>query len=133
METTKKSKLEYQRDEHRVHLIWCPKRRKSILVGKLKDRCQELLEAKCHEKGWDILTLAIQPDHIHLFVRVWPSDSAAEVVKELKGYASFFLRKEFQPILSKLPSLWTRSYFASTAGAVSAQTSQDYIDAQEGV
>ncbi|TMD67693.1 MAG: IS200/IS605 family transposase [Chloroflexi bacterium] len=138
METTKKSKLEYQRDEHRVHLIvyhliWCPKRRKPILVGKLKDRCQELLEATCKEKGWDILTLAIQPDHIHLFVRAWPSDSAAEVVKEMKGSTSFILRKEFQPILSKLPSLWTRSYFASTAGAVSAQIIQEYLDAQKGV
>jgi len=115
------------------HLIWCPKRRKSILVGKLKNRCQELLEAKCHEKGWDILTLAIQPDHIHLFGRVWPSDSAAEVVKELKGYASFFLRKELKPIHSKLPSLWTHSYFASTAGAVSAHIIQDSIHAQKGV
>jgi len=138
VETTKKSKLEYQRDEHRVHLIvyhliWCPKRRKPILVGKLKDRCQELLEATCKEKGWDILTLAIQPDHIHLFVRAWPSDSAAEVVKEMKGSTSFILRKEFQPILSKLPSLWTRSYFASTAGAVSAQIIQEYLDAQKGV
>ena len=138
METTEKGRFKYQRDEHRVylivyHLIWCPKRRKPILVGNLRDRCQELLEAKCKEKGWDILTLAIQPDHIHIFVRVWPSDSAAEVVKELKGSTSFFLRKEFEPLLSKLPSLWTRSFFASTAGAVSAQTIQDYIDAQKGV
>ncbi len=138
MQTTKKGKLEYKRDEHRVHLIvyhliWCPKRRKPILVGKLKDRCQELVEAKCKEKGWDILTVTIQPDHIHLIVRVWPSDSASEVIKELKGYTSFFLRKEFQSILSKLPSLWTRSYFASTAGAVSAQIIQEYIDAQKGI
>jgi len=87
METTQKGKLEYQRDEYRVHLV----------------------------------------------VRVWPSDSASEVVKELKGYASFFLRKEFQPLLSKLPSLWTRSSFSSTAGAVSVQTIQDYIDAQKGI
>ena len=138
METTKKSKLEYQRDEHRVHLIvyhliWCPKRRKPILVGSLKDRCQELIEAKCKEKGWMFLTLALQPDHIHIFVRVWPSDSASEVVKELKGYTSFFLRKEFASVLSKLPSLWTRSYFVSTASAVSAQTIQEYIDAQKGI
>ena len=138
METTEKGRFKYQRDEHRVHLIvyhliWCPKRRKPILVGNLRDRCQELLEAKCKEKGWDILTLAIQPDHIHLFVRVWPSDSAAEVVKELKGSTSFFLRKEFEPLLSKLPSLWTRSFFASTAGAVSAQTIQEYLDAQKGI
>jgi putative transposase len=138
METTIKGKLEYQRDEHRVHLIvyhliWCPKRRKPILVGKLKDRCQELIEEKCKEKGWTILTLALQPDHLHLFVRAWPSDSAAEVIKELKGYTSFFLRKEFDPILKKLPSLWTRSYFSSTAGAVSVQTIQEYIDAQKGI
>jgi putative transposase len=138
METTEKGRFKYQRDEHRVHLIvyhliWCPKRRKPILVGNLRDRCQEILEAKCKEKGWDILTLAIQPDHIHIFVRVWPSDSASEVVKELKGSTSFVLRKEFEPLLSKLPSLWTRSFFASTAGAVSAQTIREYLDAQKGV
>jgi putative transposase len=138
METTNNGTLAYQRDEHRVHLIvyhliWCPKRRKAILTGTLKERCQELIHLKCKEKGWTILTLAIQPDHIHLFVRAWPSDSASEVVKELKGYTSFFLRKEFEPILKKLPSLWTRSYFSSTAGAVSAQTIQEYIDAQRGI
>ncbi len=138
MDTTKKSHIEYTRDEHRVHLvvyhlIWCPKRRKPILTGKIKDRCQELLEATCQQKGWTILTLAIQPDHIHIVVRVWPHDSAADVVKELKGYTSFSLKREFQAILSKLPALWTRSYFASTAGAVSAQTIQMYIDAQKGL
>ena len=83
-----KSKLAYQRDEHRVHLIvyhliWCPKRRKPILVGGLKEVVvRNSLKESAKEKGWNILTLAIQPDHIHLFVRVWPSDSASEVVKE---------------------------------------------------
>lgn len=66
--------LEYQRDEHRVHLvvyhlIWCPRRRKSVLVGVVATRIRELLEDKCAERGWQILELAIQPDHIHLFVR----------------------------------------------------------------
>ncbi len=138
MNTTPTPTLDYQRDEHRVHLvlyhlIWCPKRRKPILTGTIKDRCQQLLEAKCQEKGWQIVELAIQPDHIHLFVRVWPSDSASEVIKELKGSTSFFLRKEFQPILSKLPSLWTRSYFAATVGSVSAEGIQAYLAAQKGV
>ncbi len=138
MKTTDHRRLEYQRDEHRVHLIlyhliWCPKRRKPILTGKLKERCQQLLTQKCQDKGWQIIELAIQPDYLHLFVRVWPSDSAAEVVKELKGITSFHLRKEFAPILSKLPSLWTRSYFSSTCGTVSAETLQRYIQAQKGV
>jgi putative transposase len=125
--------MDYQRDEHRVHLIWCPKRRKAILTGSLKARLAQLIEQKCAEKGWDVLELAIQPDHSHLFVRVWPSDSAAEVVKELKGFSSFHLRKELVPILSKLPSLWTRSYSVSTAGNVSAEIIQQYIEAQKGV
>ena len=138
METTHKRKLEYQRDEHKVHLIvshliGCPKRRKPLLVGKLRDRCQELIQVKGKEKGWVILTLAVQPDHVHLFVRVWPSDSASEGIKALKAYTSFFLRKDFEPVLKILPSLWTRSYFSSTAGAVSAQTIQAYIDAQQGI
>lgn len=132
-----KQSLEYQRDEHKVHLIvyhliWCPRRRKAVLTGTIAERCKQVIEEKCSEKGWIILTLAIQPDHIHLFVRVWPSDSASEVLKEVKGVTSFHLRKEF-PILLKLPSMWTRSFFASTAGNVSQETIQRYIEAQKGI
>ena len=128
--------MEYQRDEHRVHLlvyhlIWCPKGRKSVLVGPVAARRRELIEGKCAERGWTILPLAIQPDHIRLVVRVWPSDSAAEVVKECKGITAFYLRKEYSQ-LRKLPSMWTRSYFASTAGTVSQGTIQHCIDAQTG-
>jgi len=127
---------EYHRDEQRVHLIvyhliWCPRRRKPVLVGPGAARCRELREGKCAERGWTILALAIQPDHLHLFVRVWPSDSAAAVVKECKGITSFHLRKEF-PHLLKLPSMWTRSSCASTADTVSQQTIQRYIAAQTG-
>jgi putative transposase len=128
--------MEFQRDEHRIylivyHLIWCPKRRKAVLGGPVAARCQALIESKCAEKGWHILALAIQPDHIHLVVRAWPSDSAADVVKECKGITSFHLRKEF-PHLLRLPSMWTRSYFAATAGNVSQEMIQRYIEAQTG-
>ena len=129
--------MEYQRDEHRVHLIvyhliWCPKRRKPVLTGDVAKDCRHWLTEKCREKGWTILELAIQPDHVHLFVRVWPGDSVADVIKECKGVTSFYLRKEHKQLL-RLPSMWTRSYFASTAGNVSAQTIQRYIEAQKGI
>ena len=125
---------EYQRDEQRVHLIvyhliWCPRRRKPVLVGSVAVRCQELIEAKCAEKGWNILALAIQPDYLHLFVQVWPSDSAAAVVKACKGITSFHLRRAFSHLLT-LPSMWTRSSFASTAGNVSQETIRKSIAAQ---
>jgi REP-associated tyrosine transposase len=129
--------MEYQRDEHRVHLIiyhliWTPKRRKPVLVNAIAADCRALIEAKCAEKGWEIIELAIQPDRVHLFVRVWPSDSAAVVVKECKGVTSHDLRKRHAS-LRRLPSLWTRSYFASTAGNVSSETIKRYIEAQRGI
>jgi putative transposase len=129
--------MAYQRDEHRVHLIvyhliWCPKRRKPVLTGKIAHDCQALLEQKCAEHGWTMVQLAIQPDHVPLFVRVWPTTSAADVVKECKGLTSYELRKRY-PVLLKMPSLWTRSSFASTAGNVSQATIQRSIAAQKGL
>ncbi len=129
--------MEYQRDEHRVHLIvyhlvWTPKRRKAVLTGAIAADCRRLIEAKCNEKGWQIIELSIQPDHIHLVLRVWPSDSAADIVKAVKGITSRELRKNY-PSLLKLPSLWTRSYFAATAGNVSSETVTRYIEAQKGL
>lgn len=129
--------MEYQRDEHRVHLIlyhlvWTPKRRKAVLKDGIAVECRRLIEQKCIERGWEIVELAIQPDHIHLFVRVWPSVSAADVVKEVKGLTSHELRERY-PVLRKLPSLWTRSYFAATVGNVSNETVRAYIEAQKGL
>ncbi len=129
--------MEYKRDEHRVHLIvyhlvWTPKRRKAVLVDKVAEDCWALIQAKCDEKGWDVIELAIQPDHVHLFVRVWPADSVADVVKEVKGATSRELRL-LHPQLKRLPSMWTRSYFAATAGNVSGEIIKRYIEAQKGL
>ena len=65
----------YQREEHRVHLItyhliWCPRRRKPVLVGPVVERCRELIEGKCVDKGWAVLALAIQPDHILSLIHI---------------------------------------------------------------
>jgi len=126
--------MEYQRDEHRVHLIvyhlvWIPKRRKPVLTGDVASDCERLILDACDRSGWTVLRLSVQPDHIHLFVRCWPTTAASEIVKTCKGVTAHELRKKYRHLL-KLPSLWTRSYFASTAGNVSAETIQRYIEAQ---
>ena len=127
----------YQRDEHRVHLlllhlVWTPKRRKAVLIGEVATDCYEIIMRKCEEKGWIVRELAIQPDHIHLLVQIWPDTSASEVVKECKGITSFELRRKHKQLM-KLPSMWTRSYFAATVGNVSAETIKKYIEAQTGL
>jgi REP-associated tyrosine transposase len=128
--------MEYRRDDHRVHLIvyhlvFCPKRRKAVLGGCIAAECERLIRRKCEEKGWEVVDLTIKPDHVHLFVQASPTTSAAEVVKQVKGLTSHELREKF-PVLLRLPSLWTRSYFAATAGNVSAETIRRYIEAQKG-
>ena len=128
--------MEYQRDEHRVHLIvyhfvWTPKRRKKVLVGNIARDCAGLIREKCDELGWHVLELAIQPDHVQLFGQTFPTTSASDVVQPCKGVTSHILCERY-PELKKLPSLWTRSYFAASAGNVSAQTIEAYIAAQKG-
>ena len=129
--------MRYQRDEHRFHLIvyhliWCPKRRKKVLVGAVAQRLHALIIHAAERHGWELLQVAIQPDHVHLFLRAYPTNSAADIVKQFKGYTSHELRAEF-PSLHTMPSLWTRSYFASTAGKVASSTIRAYIEAQKGV
>ncbi|MBA3943918.1 MAG: IS200/IS605 family transposase [Herpetosiphonaceae bacterium] len=129
--------MDYQRDEHRIHLvvyhlIWCPKRRKRVLIGAVAIELARLIHAQCEQHGWTVVELAIQPDHVHHFVRVFPSNAASEVVKDLKGSTSHELRAMF-PGLKTMPSMWTRSYFASTAGNVSEATVRAYIEAQKGI
>jgi putative transposase len=79
------------------------------------------------EKNWDILALEVAPDHVHLFISVKPTDTPHLVVKAFKGRSSNYLRKEF-PDLKKLPSLWTSSYFISTAGNISSEAIKTYIE-----
>lgn len=129
--------MDYVRDEHRVHLIlyhivFCPKRRKPVLTDAVAADCEALIRRKCSEQGWDVVALGVMPDHVHLFVRVWPATSAADVVKEIKRLTSHELRAKY-PSLLKLPSMWTRSYFAATVGNVSQETIKRYIDAQRGM
>jgi len=102
-----------------------------VLVGDIAKDCRSLIENKCKEQGWRIVELTVQPDHIHLLVIAWPTTSAAEIVKECKGITAHELRRKY-PSLHKLPSLWTRSYFASTVGTVSKPVIERYIAAQRG-
>lgn len=69
-------------------------------------------------------------DHVHIFVSVLPIMSIPNIMKQIKGATSLALREEF-PQLKAMPSLWTRSYFVSTAGNVSSDTIKWYVDTQK--
>ena len=126
--------MEYKRSRNQVylinyHLIWCPKRRKPILIDRVRSRLEEIIKEIARKKGVEIIALEIKPDHLHLFVSAYPVLAIHKLVKAFKGKSSHFLRKEF-PHLLKIPSLWTHSYFVSTAGNISNETVRKYIEAQ---
>ena len=126
--------MEYRHSRNQVylinyHLVWCPKRRKPVLMEGVKMRLEQILREVAKEKGVEILALEVQPDHLHLFISAYPQLPVHKLVKALKGRSSHHLRREF-PHLLKLPSLWTNSYFVSTAGNVSNKTIQKYIETQ---
>lgn len=125
---------DYQHKETSVflcnyHLIWCPKRRRKILVGALKERLEQIIRECLAELECEVLALEIMPEHLHLFVSAPPQLSPADIVARLKGRSSRLLHGEY-PFLLKMPSLWTRSYLASTAGSVSSDTIKMYIQNQ---
>jgi putative transposase len=110
--------------------VWCPKYRRQVLVGDIADRCEKLIRIKADEHGWKIVALEVMPDHVHLFVKTRPKDSPSFVANQFKGFTSRTLRGEFPSLRSRLPTLWSRSYFVASVGAVSADTVQRYIDTQ---
>lgn len=113
------------------HLVFCPRyRRKIFLIDGVEARFKELVRQICFQNGYDIIAFECDKDHCHLFVNVPPTVSPHMVAKAVKGATSHQLRKEF-PQLAKMPSLWTRSYFASTAGNVSSETVEWYIKTQK--
>jgi putative transposase len=126
--------MAYQHERHNVHLvvyhiIWCPKRRRKELVGPVRDRLKQLIAEVADEHEWTNISLAIRPNHVHLFIRADLYTLPSDIPRLIKGHSSHDWREAF-PHLLKLPSLWTRSFFCSTAGNVSQETTQQYIERQ---
>lgn len=65
-----------------------------------------------------------------MFLNCLPTQSPSNIMQQIKGYTSKILREEFKQ-LSKMPSLWTRSYFVSTAGNVCSETIKQYVKNQK--
>ncbi len=111
------------------HFVWIPRRRRPVLKDMIAERLKELLYEKAKALNIEIIALEIQSDHVHMFVNVLPTIAPFQIMFRLKGYTARILRKEF-PQLMRLPSMWTTSYFVSTAGNVSSETIKKYIEAQ---
>jgi putative transposase len=115
-----------------LHLVWCPKYRRRILGGRVAARCGELLEQIAAERGGQIVANEVMPDHVHVhvFVRVGPTDAPAQVVRAFKGRTAGVLRAVFPYLRNQAKVLWSPSYFAASVGYVSESTVRRFIEHQ---
>ena len=104
------------------------------LVGLVDIRARgEKLSQVSELRGIDIKIekMSIMPDHVHLFVKSRPTASPHWIVQQFKGHSSRVLRMEFDDLRSRLPSLWTRSYYVESCGHISDATVKKYIEDQK--
>jgi putative transposase len=113
------------------HVVWCPKYRRRVLGGRIETRLKELIREVTEEKGAWLVELEVMPDHVHLLVEVDPQFGIHKLVKAIKGRSSRVLRQEFPSLKSKLPTLWTNSYFVATVGGAPLDVVKRYVENQK--
>lgn len=120
--------------KHRLmyHLVWIPKYRKRILVGKIAARLEELLYECADLQRWKIQELNIQNDHVHMLIQMRPEVSVSRMVQLFKGMTSKVIREEFPDLKEFLwgKSFWADGYFAETYGQVNESRIREYIQNQ---
>ena len=131
--------LEGYKSNHNVvysskyHVVWTPKYRRSVLVGPIANRCEQVIRQTADKYQAEILALEVMPDQVHLLCEVDPQFGIHRLVKNLKGVSSHALRQEFRTLKSRLPTLWTNSYFLSTVGGAPLAVIQPYVENQKNV
>jgi putative transposase len=117
----------------KYHVVWCPKYRRQVLVKGVDTRLKQIVRDVSRECRAEVIELEVMPDHVHLLVDVDPQFGIHRLVKMIKGRSSRLLRQEFLHCRTRLPSLWTNSYFVSTVGGAPLKIVKQYIENQKNV
>lgn len=115
------------------HVVWCPKYRRRVLEGEVATRLEEIVREVCAGLEVSIEAMEVMPDHVHLLIAVDPQLGVHRAVKRVKGASSRILREEFPGLRSRLPTLWTNSYFVSTTGGAPLEAIKKYVENQKHV
>jgi putative transposase len=115
------------------HIVWCPKYRRSVLIEDVAERLKQILREVAQETRCDLIELEVMPDHVHVLVGIDPQFGIHRLTKLMKGRSSRLLRQEFPKLKSRLPTLWTNSYFVSTVGGAPWSIIKQYIENQKNV
>ncbi|WP_163784126.1 IS200/IS605 family transposase [Mycolicibacterium doricum] len=113
------------------HVVWCPKYRRKVIGGRMEQRLKDIIVEVIEEKGAWLIEMETMPEHVHLLVEVDPQLGVHKLVKAIKGRSSRLLRQEFSWLKSRLPTLWTNSYFVATVGGAPLSVINRYVESQK--
>ena len=116
----------------KYRVVFCPKYRRRVLVPPIDSRVKELILEKQEQYHYCVVEMEVMEDHIHLLLEVDPRIGIDSVVRKIKGYTAYRIRQENPWMKHRIPSLWTRSRFIASVGAVSLETGKRYIEEQKG-
>lgn len=117
----------------KYHVIWCPKYRRPVLLEPIAERLKQVIMECVAKTTGEIIEMEVMPDHVHLLVQVDPQYGIHRLVKHIKGTSSRLLRAEFKTLRTRLPTLWTNSYFVATVGGAPLSVIKKYIEDQRTV
>ena len=117
----------------KYHVVFCPKFRRKVLVDGIDERLKQIIGDVCQEHQSELMSMEIMPDHVHLLLDCDPQFGIHRLVRLIKGRSSRLLRQEYPVLVSKLPTLWTNSYFVSTVGGAPLSVIKHYIESQKHV
>ena len=117
----------------KYHVVWTPKYRRKVLVQGVDVRLKEIVYEVADELECEIIELEVLSDHVHMLCEVDPQFGIHRFVKRVKGKSSRMLRQEFDWLTSRLPTLWTNSYFVATVGGAPLAIIKQYIEKQKNV
>jgi len=115
------------------HVVFCPKYRRAVLMPPIDGRLKEIIEEVCADTGSELIEMEVMPDHVHLLLECDPQFGINRLVRSIEGRSSHILRMEFPRLKSRLPSLWTNSYFCSSVGGHPPSIIKQYIENQKNV
>ena len=113
------------------HVIFCPKYRRPVLTPEVSKRFKQIADELAKELRFEIEQMELMPDHVHILISCDPQFGIHKVVKRLKGRSSKYLREEFSDLRTKIPTLWTNSYFVATVGGAPLEVIKQYIETQQ--
>ncbi len=115
-----------------VHLVFTTKYRRKLFDGYIIEQLHEAFESICGKLECDLLEMDCEMDHVHLLIAYPPKLAISVMVNNLKSVSSRRIRilNTHIPRQSKSAVLWSRSYFACSAGGATIETLREYVQSQ---